>query len=154
MTTEMRISRHAMFMEMAHVVAKRSTCLRLNVGAVAVVGKTPVSIGYNGAPPGMPHCTYHTCSPSSPCKQTVHAEVNALERAGVARGIDMYVTHSPCPACFDHMWATGRVNRIFFGTPFREIEHLTGSLFEIDVYRVLPSGIVIDWTTGVPLDAS
>ena len=38
------------FMEMAHLVAKRSTCLRRHVGAVLVKDKRVLSTGYNGSP--------------------------------------------------------------------------------------------------------
>ena len=37
------------FMEMAHLVAKRSTCLRRKVGALLVKNKHILSTGYNGA---------------------------------------------------------------------------------------------------------
>jgi dCMP deaminase len=50
-----------MFMAMAHSVAARSTCNRGQVGAVIVDDRRPVSIGYNGAPPGMKHCTEVGC---------------------------------------------------------------------------------------------
>ncbi len=50
------------FMEIALVVAKRSTCLRRQVGAVIVKGKQIVSTGYNGAPAGHVHCADIGCA--------------------------------------------------------------------------------------------
>ena len=44
------------FMEMAFLVAKRSTCLRRKVGAVVVKDKRVLSTGYNGSPKGTMHC--------------------------------------------------------------------------------------------------
>jgi deoxycytidylate deaminase len=44
------------FMELAKVVAKRSTCLRQNVGAIIVKDKRILATGYNGAPSGLDHC--------------------------------------------------------------------------------------------------
>lgn len=44
------------FMEVAQLVAKRSTCLRRNVGAVLVKDKRILATGYNGAPRGLKHC--------------------------------------------------------------------------------------------------
>ena len=44
------------FMELAKVVAKRSTCLRQKVGAIIVKDKRILATGYNGAPSGMAHC--------------------------------------------------------------------------------------------------
>lgn len=51
-----RLGRDEAFMAIAHIFARRSTCLRGQVGCVAVQGKHLVAAGYNGAPPGMPHC--------------------------------------------------------------------------------------------------
>jgi deoxycytidylate deaminase len=44
------------FLEVAHLVAKRSTCLRRSVGAVIVKNKRILATGYNGAPAGLKHC--------------------------------------------------------------------------------------------------
>ena len=44
------------FMQMAELTAKRSTCLRRNVGAIIVKDKHIIATGYNGAPKGLPHC--------------------------------------------------------------------------------------------------
>ena len=38
------------FMEMAELTAKRSTCLRRQVGAAIVCDRHVVATGYNGAP--------------------------------------------------------------------------------------------------------
>ena len=42
------------FMEITEVVAKRSTCLRRNVGAILVKDKRILATGYNGAPGDSP----------------------------------------------------------------------------------------------------
>ncbi len=44
------------FLDIAQLVAKRSTCLRRQVGAVVVKGKRILTTGYNGAPSGLEHC--------------------------------------------------------------------------------------------------
>lgn len=45
------------FMEMANLVAKRSTCIRKRVGAVVVKGKRIIASGYNGiCLSGAAHC--------------------------------------------------------------------------------------------------
>ena len=51
-----RMSWDEYFMRMAHLVAKRSTCLRRQVGAVLVKDNRVLATGYNGAPKGLPHC--------------------------------------------------------------------------------------------------
>ncbi len=49
------------FMQMAQVVAGRSTCLRRQVGAVIVKDKQILSTGYNGSPTGLSHCAQKGC---------------------------------------------------------------------------------------------
>jgi dCMP deaminase len=75
------------FMEIAYVVAKRSTCLRNKVGAIVVKDKRILSTGYNGAPRGLPHCLDIGCLRNERniasgtrheiCR-AVHAEQNAI----------------------------------------------------------------------------
>ena len=49
------------FLEMARVIARRSTCLRRKVGALLVREKRILASGYNGAPSGLPHCEEVGC---------------------------------------------------------------------------------------------
>ena len=51
-----RISWHDYFLEIAHVVSKRSTCLRRHYGSVIVKDNKIISTGYNGAPRGEENC--------------------------------------------------------------------------------------------------
>jgi len=99
----MRISRHQMFMEFAVAASKRSTCGRMAVGAVVVVNNNVISIGYNGPPPGEPHCSPLLCNQLSGCKRSIHAEQNAIERMSMSHlrgeGKDLYTTISPCQSC-------------------------------------------------------
>lgn len=55
-----RITRDEMLMEVAHVVAKRGTCSRLQVGAVFALEGRILVTGYNGAPRGMDHCIHES----------------------------------------------------------------------------------------------
>lgn len=143
----MRPSRQQMFMEIAHVVAKRSTCFRLNVGAVVVVNDRIVSIGYNGSPPGDAHCAGNECPGVQPGKcPTIHAEVNALSYLpnGVSAE-DIYTTHTPCSRCAERMIDYG-VNRVFFDIPYRDpagIDFLIAH--NVEVYQVTPAGYVIKY---------
>lgn len=122
-------------MAMAHVVACRSTCLRLNVGAVAVVNRSIVAYGYNGSPTGEPHCG---CDLSKPCTRAVHAEINVIHKLST-QPFDLYVTHSPCENCFDALLDAG-VERIFFAEYYRQSMHLIQDI--VPVYRVVVGGIV------------
>lgn len=100
------------FMEIAHVVAKRSTCLRRQIGAVIVKDKRIVTTGYNGAPSGLPHCLELGClrderEIASGTQQEVcralHAEQNAIIQAALygisTTGAALYCTHQPCSLC-------------------------------------------------------
>ena len=100
------------FMEMAQLVAKRSTCLRRHVGAVLVKDKRVLSTGYNGSPKGTLHCEVKGCIreqmniPSGTRHELcrgVHAEQNAIIQAayfGVSvDGSTIYTTTFPCSMC-------------------------------------------------------
>ena len=101
------------FMQMAELTAKRSTCLRRNVGAIIVNDKHIITTGYNGAPKGLPHCEelggclrQKLGVPSGErhelCR-ALHAEQNAIIQAATLgqsiEGATIYVTHQPCIIC-------------------------------------------------------
>ncbi len=100
------------FLEIARVVASRSTCLRRRVGALLVLEKRILATGYNGAPTGLKHCAETGCLreklnvPSGERHELcrgLHAEQNAIIQAavdGVAiKGAALYCTHFPCVVC-------------------------------------------------------
>ena len=100
-------------MNMAELAAKRSTCIRRQVGAVLVRDNQILSTGYNGAPKGLPNC----CDLGSCLREelkipsgerhelcrAVHAENNAITQCAVngtsCKGATLYVTDSPCIMC-------------------------------------------------------
>lgn len=99
-------------MEIAQLVAKRSTCLRRQVGAVLVKDKHLLATGYNGAPSGISHCLEIGCLreelriPSGERHELcrgLHAEQNAIIQAakhGVnIDGATLYCTTAPCVIC-------------------------------------------------------
>ena len=149
----MRITRHQLFMEIAHVLAKRSTCPRLNVGAVVVVNSRIVSVGYNGAPPGEPHCTEAGClCEDGGCRRTVHAEINALNYVpDSVRGSEssLYVTDSPCMACARAISEHNDILWLYYGQPYRDTAPLIYLIaMGVEVFRVVPSGYTISEATG------
>ncbi|MCX8022383.1 MAG: cytidine/deoxycytidylate deaminase family protein [Syntrophorhabdaceae bacterium] len=115
------------FMEIAHIVSKRSTCIRRSVGALIVKGKRILSTGYNGAPTGLTHCLDTGCLRSKMniasgerhelCRG-LHAEQNAIIQAayhGVSiEGADIYTTHMPCSICAKMIVNAG-IKKIFYG---------------------------------------
>jgi dCMP deaminase len=112
------------FMDIAQVVASRSTCDRKHVGAVIVRDRTLLSTGYNGSLRGVEHCDEigHMMEDGH-CVATIHAEQNAILQAaknGVAiDGGVVYVTASPCWSCFKCIANAGLV-RIVFGEFYRD----------------------------------
>jgi dCMP deaminase len=100
------------FLEIARLVAKRSTCLRRQVGALIVKDKRILATGYNGAPTGIEHCDKTGCLrehlkiPAGERHELcrgLHAEQNALIQAaryGIkVSGSTLYCTNHPCIIC-------------------------------------------------------
>lgn len=118
----MRLSRDQMLMAMAGITAMRSTCLRLQVGAVAARDGRLLGSGYNGSASGLPHCDVLTCNVHNPCTNTVHAEqglISFAARHGVRlEGSTLYVTHAPCQACAGLILNTGMA-RVVYAHPYR-----------------------------------
>ena len=92
-----------MLIEIAALVARRSTCQRKQVGAVISREGRVLSMGYAGAPAGFAHCAEAKCDLSKPCTRTVHAEANAIAFAaklGIpVDGASLYTTLAPCQDC-------------------------------------------------------
>lgn len=116
------------FMEIAHVVAKRSTCLRRQVGCVLVRDRRLLATGYNGPPKGLAHCEDRGgCQrellgiPSGQRQEicrALHAEQNAIIQAavhGVALHGDVicYCLTQPCVTCAK-MLINSSVRRIVY----------------------------------------
>lgn len=103
-----RITRDQWALELAVVTAKRSTCVRRQVGCVLLNERGHVvATGYNGVAAGLEHCIDNPC-PGSRMKsgtglddcQAIHAEQNALLQCRNVYEIDVaYVTTSPCITC-------------------------------------------------------
>ncbi len=100
------------FMEITRLVAKRSTCLRRQVGAILVMEKRILATGYNGAPSGLAHCLEIGCLreknqiPSGERHELcrgLHAEQNAIIQAAYhgirINGATLYCTNLPCIIC-------------------------------------------------------
>ncbi|MCI0182602.1 MAG: ComE operon protein 2 [Acidibacillus sp.] len=108
----------AYFIEMASLVATRSTCNRKQVGAVIVREKRTIASGYNGSVAGDVHCIDVGCKVvDGHCIRTVHAESNAIlqcAKFGVStRDADLYVTHFPCLQCTKQIIQAGIAKVIY-----------------------------------------
>ena len=108
------------FLRMALELSRLGTCCRLKVGCVLLRPDGGIaSGGYNGALPGMPHCTPETCGPGQRGLHTSHAEENAL---GFCDGLvgTAYVTDEPCLTCTRAMVRRG-IRRVVFQRPYLSI---------------------------------
>ena len=113
-------------MDIATLVAKRSTCLRRSVGAVIVKDRQILSTGYNGAPSGIRHCAATGCMreklkvPSGERHELcrgIHAEQNAIIQAafhGVSiKGAWLFCTNQPCSICAKMIINAG-LNKVYY----------------------------------------
>ncbi len=112
------------FMNIARIVATRSTCERKYVGAVIVKENTILSTGYNGSMSGAPHCHDVGCMVENDhCVATIHAEQNAIihaARHGISlQGSAIYVTASPCWLCFKMIVNAG-IREVYYGEFYRD----------------------------------
>lgn len=115
-------------MEIAEVVAKRSTCVRRQIGAVIVKDRRILTTGYNGAPSGLAHCLDLGCLrdklniPSGTRTETcraLHSEMNSIIQAaqhGVStKESTLYCTHQPCSVCARMLINAGIIKVVFTG---------------------------------------
>jgi len=100
-------------MTLASLAARRSNCMRRQVGCVLVRAHRVISTGYNGTPRnllncsegGCPRCNNAASSAGGAALSTclcLHAEENALLEAGrerVGGGAVLYCNTCPCLTC-------------------------------------------------------
>lgn len=108
-------------MSIAFLIARRSTCLRRQVGAVIVRNNRLLASGYNGVPSGIRHCAeWGGCLreqkkiPSGERHELcrgLHAEQNAIIQAAFygtsIDGSNIYCTTLPCIVCAKMMINAG-----------------------------------------------
>jgi len=134
------------FLQIADLVASRSTCLRRKVGAILVRDKRILATGYNGAPQGLPHCLDIGCLreklgiPSGQRHELcrgIHAEQNVIIQAaryGVSTiGSTLYCTTHPCIIC----------TKMLINSGVREIYCREGYPDELSEEMLAEAGITI-----------
>jgi len=123
-------------MDIAFMVAERSTCNKLRVGCVLVKDNRIISTGYNGSIRGHEHCTDAGCllNDEGRCIRTIHAEQNAVLLAlASTEGSTAYVTHEPCENCTKLLNQAG-IKRVVYANPYkneRNIEFMHGMKSEL-----------------------
>lgn len=135
------------FMEITHLVAKRSTCLRRQVGAVIVKDKNILATGYNGAPSGVSHCLDVGCLreklniPSGERHELcrgLHAEQNAIIQAAkhgtTIDGSTLYCTTLPCIIC----------SKMVINAGIKRIVYEVGYPDQLAEEMIKESGVIVD----------
>jgi len=128
-----RITWDQFFMAQSHLLALRSTCTRLAVGATIVRDNRIMAAGYNGSISGGDHCIDQGCYViDHHCVRTIHAEMNALlqcSKYGIStNGADMYVTHFPCLPCTKSIIQSG-IRRLYYANDYKNHDYAI-KLFE------------------------
>ncbi|WP_077327094.1 ComE operon protein 2 [Virgibacillus siamensis] len=145
-----RISWNQYFMAQSHLLALRSTCTRLMVGATIVREKRIIAGGYNGSVSGSVHCIDEGCYViDGHCVRTVHAEANALlqcAKFGVpTEGAEIYVTHFPCLQCCKQIIQAG-IKTIYYAADYKNHPYAL-ELFKdagVETEKVELSAIALD----------
>lgn len=121
------------YMDLALKLAKRSHCVKAQVGAVLTKDTRIVSLGYNGPPAGTHNCDEEWpetgCARDSKgsCSLALHAEQNAILYATKnnvsMQDATLYVTLSPCIACARVIFTTG-IRKVFFKDSYAKFKGL------------------------------
>lgn len=133
-------------MELATVIAQRSTCHRRRVGCVLTDAWGRVlSMGHNGVPRNHPHCTDDPCAGAHLVSGTglqyceaVHAEQNALIFCPDVMRIDTcWVTTAPCSHCVK-MLMNSTCQAIVFAEAYADEDGTAKRLWEGSNERLMP----------------
>jgi len=129
---ERRPDKDEMYMSMAELVARRSTCLARRQGAVLLSERGHViATGYNGAPRGMEHpkqCNRLRCAAGSGTDldgcTDVHAEENVIVQASLNSSstdrATLYTIMSPCTRCA-RMLVNAGIERVVYKRNYGDV---------------------------------
>ena len=117
------------FMELAQNLARRSHCIKAQVGSVLTKDTRIISIGYNGPPSGTHNCDDEFPETGCPrdskgsCSLALHAEQNAIlyavKNKTDVEGATLYVTLSPCLSCARIIYSMG-IKRVLYLNSYAE----------------------------------
>lgn len=118
-----KLSFDHIFMNLATDLAKRSHCVKAQVGAVLTKDTRIISIGYNGPPAHTHNCDEEFPGVGCPrdskgsCSLALHAEENAIlyavKNGANLEGATLYTTLSPCLPCSRLIYSAG-IKKVFF----------------------------------------
>jgi dCMP deaminase len=143
------------FMELAVNLAKRSHCIKAQVGAVLTKETRIISIGYNGPPAGTHNCDDEFPQTGCPrdskgsCSLALHAEQNAIlyaaKNGSAIEGATIYVTLSPCIACARIIFSM-KISRVIYLHSYAEYKGIGSdegvdflTKFGVEVERYVPT---------------
>jgi len=111
---DLRLNWDEYFITIASLVARRSSCHRLNVGCVLVKNNRIISTGYNGH---LPNSIHRSIVRDNHEQLTIHAEMNSLldcsKRSVSSEESIAYITHFPCLNCFKSLVTAG-IKKIYY----------------------------------------
>ncbi len=110
----------AIYIELAKILAGRSTCARLQVGTVITTTdfRKVLAVGYNGNATGLTN----GCDREEPGNcGCLHSEENAVINCDAPRQIEkfVFVTHLPCIQCVKRLINLGNVKKIYYAQDYR-----------------------------------
>jgi dCMP deaminase len=121
------------FMELAENLAKRSHCVKAQVGAVLTNDTRIISIGYNGPPAETHNCDDDFGPEGCPrdskgsCSLALHAEQNAIlyaiKNGAKVDGSTLYVTLSPCISCARVIYSM-KIKKVYFLHSYAEYKKI------------------------------
>ncbi len=118
-----RPSFEEIYMNMASLLSKRSTCIRLKVGTVITSSdfRQVLALGYNGNAEGLEN----KCDSSEPGKcGCIHSETNAIINCSSPRDVSkiVFVSHAPCIMCSKQFINLGSVKILYFNIQYRDMK--------------------------------
>jgi dCMP deaminase len=115
-----RPSFEEIYLNLAFILARRSTCRRLQVGTVITSTdyRKVLAIGYNGNASGLSNQCDRDEAGNCGC---LHSEENAVINCDSPRAVEkhVFVTHLPCVMCAKRLINLGNVRRVFYGVEYR-----------------------------------
>lgn len=126
MTDTQRPSFEKIYMDLAFMLARRSTCRRLNVGTVITSTdfRRVLAVGYNGNASGLANCCDREEAGNCGC---LHSEENAVINCDSPRQTPkvVFVTHLPCAQCAKRLINLGGVVKVFFAEDYRNQDSIS-----------------------------
>jgi dCMP deaminase len=149
-----KLSFDQIFMNLAGDLARRSHCVKAQVGAVLTKDTRIISVGYNGPPAGTHNCDEEWPKTGCPrdargsCSLALHAEENtilyAVKNGAKLEGATMYSTLSPCLPCARLIFSAG-ITKVYYQHSYAEYKGLPSDegvdflkRFGVDVLKFEP----------------